>query len=161
MRKIFGIIFFSIFLFLIEIALFQIFGLWFKPNLLVIFIIFVNLRFGLRYGVFVSLFCGILADSFSAGIFGVHIISFIICSYILAIVKKYFLQFDALSFKLVIAFVFSSLFVLLMYFFNAMFLKINFSGVFTFIFLPEVAATVAVSPLCFDWFKKCDSKLLN
>ncbi|MDD3374839.1 MAG: rod shape-determining protein MreD [Candidatus Omnitrophica bacterium] len=161
MKKLFGIAFFSFVLFLAEVAIFQIFGSWFKPNLLILLVVYSNLKFGIRYGIFASLIGGILSDSFGSGIFGVHIISFMFCSYILALVRKYFLQFDALSFKFIISGFFSSLNVILIYFISSIFLKINFSDVFIFIFLPEVAATVAVSPFCFDYLRKCDLKLLN
>ncbi|MDP8264393.1 MAG: rod shape-determining protein MreD [Candidatus Aceula lacicola] len=161
MKKLFVIIIFSFVLFLIEVAIFQIFGSWFKPSLLVLLVVYSNLKFGIRYGIATSLICGILSDSFGSGVFGAHVVSFISCSYVLIAVKKYFVEFDALSFKLVLAGIFSTLNIISIYFINSMFLKINFGDVFIFVFLPEVAATVAVSPFCVDYLRKCDSKLLN
>ena len=79
MKKLFVIAVFSFVLFLAEVAMFQIFGSWFKPSLLVLLVVYFNLKFGIRYGILTSLICGILSDSFGSGIFGVHILSFIFC----------------------------------------------------------------------------------
>ena len=161
MKKTSWIIIFSILLFFLQAGLFSVFGGWFKPNFLLLFIIYLNLTRGIRYGLLASLVCGLLMDSFGTGIFGIHAFSFFVCSYLIAVVKKYFIQFDVLPFKIVIVSVFTIFNILFLYLLNTIFIEINFKHVFLFILFPETVSTVAVAPYTFDCLKKCASKLYN
>ncbi|MDP8265466.1 MAG: rod shape-determining protein MreD [Candidatus Aceula meridiana] len=159
LKKFFGIVVFIFFLFAIENILFYFFGFWFKPNLILLWIIFLNLFLGIRYGLVASFCAGLLQDSFSTGAFGAHILSFIVCSYLIVVIRKYFLQLETASFRLAISGVVAILNVLVLYVINSFFMKISFSETVVFILFPEVLSTVLMAWLLFDYYKKCALKL--
>src|SRR3989338_6900085 len=66
-------------LFLAEFIFVNFFTTAFKPNLLILLIIFVDLHWGSRWGIFAAALSGILKDSFAGGFFGMHTFAFILC----------------------------------------------------------------------------------
>ena len=75
--------------YLAEFFLFNSLGSWFKPDFLILLVIFLNLYFGIRYSIYTAILAGILADSFGAPPFGIHIFSFVFCAYGTTFLKKY------------------------------------------------------------------------
>jgi len=161
MKKIFWILTGCIFLFLVETIIYNVFGHWLKPNLLILFIAFVNLYFGVRQGLFAAVVAGLLKDSFAVGIFGAHVFAFTLSSYLVILIKKYFFHMEALALKLSLAFTLSLLNVLILYLIQVLFTEVNFKDALWVIAVPEVILTTAVGPYCFESFKKCALKLLK
>jgi len=161
MTKIIWIFLGCILLFLFETIICNVFGPWLKPNLLILFIVFVNLYFGVRQGIFASVVAGLLKDSFAVGIFGAHIFAFILSSYLVILIKRYFLHIEALALKFALAFILSLLNVFILYFIQALFTEVNFRDVLWMIAIPEVVTTTAVGPYCLASFKKCALKFLK
>ena len=62
--------------FLIEFILFNMFGSWFMPNLLLLLVIYFNFSSGIRYSIFAAVLAGILKDCFSVDVFGLNIFYF-------------------------------------------------------------------------------------
>lgn len=139
----------------------NVFGQWVKPNLLILFIVFVNLYFGVRQGLFAAVVAGLLKDSFAVGIFGAHIFAFMLSSYLVILIKKYVFHIEALLLKLALAFTLSLLNVLILYFIQVLFTEINFRDVLWVIAVPEVVLTTAVGPYCLKSFKQCALKYLK
>jgi rod shape-determining protein MreD len=154
-KKILWILISCFLLFLFEIGIFHVFGYWLKPNFLVLFVIFINLFWGTRYGLWAAIVAGLLKDSFLVGLFGANIFSFILSSYVVLLLKKYIFQVDAFYLKVTLAFFLSLLNIVILYFVEAFFAPGGFKDVVWFIAIPEVLTTTAVGPYCFHLFKKC------
>ena len=146
--------------FITEFVLGNFFGYWFKPNLLLLLIIFIDLHLGVRYGLFVAILAGLLKDSFGAGIFGINIFSFILCVYITTLLRRYlFYQVEFGFLRILMAFLMSLFNILVAYALSSLFGWIDFFQMVVFVLLPEVLATTAVAAFIFKWLKLCVLKL--
>lgn len=159
MKKILGISFAVILLFCLENIFYNIFRFWFNPSLILVLIIVINLTWGIRYGLVISFWAGLLKDSFSAGPLGAHILGFVICSYLIFIVRKFFIQMETFLFRCAITAVVVFFNVLILYLVNVLYASINPSQVFFFILLPQILSTVFVASFLFDFYQKCALKL--
>ena len=161
MKKVFWIFIGCILLFYAEALVGNVFGNWLKPNFLILFIIFINLYLGTRYGLWAAFVAGILKDSFGVGLFGSHIFAFVLSSYLLVLVKRYMLHLEALYFKLALVFTICLLNVVILYCIQVLFVQVNFNEAVWFIVIPQLVTTTAVGPYCLDGFKKCALELLK
>lgn len=139
---------------LIELVLFNVFGRWFKPNLLVVLVIFINLYLGIRYSLITAVFAGVIRDSFSLGIFGVHIFSFVACAYLTTFIRTYHYQVGSSTSRFFLILVVSLANVVIHYAISVMFLSADFGQMFVSILLPEVLVTVMVAFYIFKILKR-------
>ena len=159
MRKAIIIIFFVFLFYLIEFVLFNLLGGWFKPNLLLILVMFFGLLLGIRYSIFTAVIAGLLKDSFSTNFVGIHLLSFVICAYMTTILKVYvyqigsrFSRFLLVSIIVTINFVCQSLF----YF---MFSPVHFTEALQYVLMPDLITTLIVATITFEKLKICVSRL--
>ena len=145
--------------FCVEFILFNLFGQWFHPNLLLLLIIFAHSYYGVRYGICVALMAGLLKDSFSLDPFGIYILSFLICIYGISLIKKYFYELEAVISKIVTAFSISVLYIFTLYAFISFFSSVDFRGSLALNMIPEVVVTTLVSIFVFKKFKLCALRL--
>ena len=155
MRRIGVIVALSFVFFLMEFFLFNLLGRWFKPNLLLLLVLFFNFYLGIRYSLITALIAGFLKDSFSLNTFGCHIFSFVLCAFLTTVTKKYLFHTSAQSLRILLAFFMSILNVLVLYILNSMFIPLDFDQVFKFVLIPEVLATTLVANATFWQLKKC------
>lgn len=155
MKKILWIFIGCIILFYAEAVIANGLGAWLKPNFLILFIIVINLTFGIRYGLWAAIVAGLLKDSFGVGLFGSHIFSFVLSSYLLVLIKHYMIHLEALYFKLALAFSITFLNVMILYCIQVIFVQVDFKDAAWFIIIPQIVITTAVGPYCLDGFKKC------
>ena len=148
-------------LFFLEAVIVNVLGHWFKPNLLILFIVFVNLYFGVRQGLWAAAIAGLLKDSFAVGLFGAHVFAFILSSYLVILIKRYVFHMEALMLKLSLALSLSVLNILILYLIQVLFTELNFKDVLWVIALPEVVITTAVGPFCLKVFKQCALRFLK
>ena len=152
----------SLFVFLIftaELIIAHLDWLWFQPNLMIILIVFFNLFRGTRYSVFAALLGGLFKDSFSAGIFGLHIFSYILCAFSTTLVKMYVYQVGSMASRLLMVFLISLLNAVVQLILNLMFGSILASEGFLFVLIPEVLSTTLATVFLFEWLKQCALKL--
>ena len=155
MRKLLLIIGLSFLFFAIEFLWVNLLGNWFKPNLLLLLIIFFNLSFGLRYGLAAAFFAGLLEDSFGTSVFGVHIYSFVVCTFMLVVVRRYLFHAGVYSLRIFLAFLLSLLNALLVFALNCIFLPLDFKEAFCFVIFPEVLATTLAAGFTFRHLRTC------
>ncbi len=74
---------------LAEFALFDLFGRWGTPHLLLLVVIFFNLYSGIRYSLWAAFCAGAMKDCFSTLPFGSNILAFVACAYISTFVRYY------------------------------------------------------------------------
>ena len=159
MRRILFLGTITFFLFLVEYVFAQIFGRWFKPNFLLLFVIFTNVFFRTKYSLFVAVFAGILKDSFNTSNFGIYIFSFVFCSYAVTAIRKYFYQVETGYLRVIVAALLSFASAGFIYFFVLAENATPVSEAMFFAILPEFAATSLLAAYTFDRLKICVSKL--
>ena len=155
MRKLLLLIGLIFLFFTIEFLWVNLLGNWFKPNLLLLLIIFFNLSLGLRYGLAAAFLAGIVEDSFGASIFGAHIVSFVVCAFMMIVVRRYFFHTSVYSLRIFLAFLISLLNVLIVFILNSIFLPLDFKEAFCFVMFPEVLATTLADGFTFRHLRSC------
>jgi rod shape-determining protein MreD len=145
--------------FLFEFLLFNAFGSWGKPNLLIILIVFFNLYLGIRYGLMAGFAAGVLKDAFSTQVFGIYIFLFMVCAFLATILRRNFYRPGSRVSRLVVTGGVVILFVLCQAILFAMNTDIEWSGVFTNVFLPELTATMLCATIVFTRLKYLADKL--
>ena len=159
MRKILFILVFAITFYLIEFVLFNTFGIWFKPNLLLLLVIFSNFAFGIRFSIIAAILAGMIKDSFSTGIFGINFLSFIICAYLVTFLMRFIHVRGRAAQRLLLVFYIVSANVFLQYCFYSIFIKTHPGIVFRSVLLPELLTTLIVANTTIRFLKICVSRL--
>lgn len=159
MQKVLFIVFFAFACFVLENVVAEIFGPFFRPNLLLILIIFFNLYRGVRYSLLAALLAGLFKDSYGVKVFGLHIFSFMVCAYVTTFVKMYVYQAGSMVSRVLIVFLINLLNVALLYVLHVMFSPIDFVTMFVHVLIPEVLTTTLVAPFVFEKLKQCASRL--
>jgi len=75
--------------FALEFLLYNFWGQWGKPELLILVVIFFNLYLGIRFSIIAAVFCGIFKDASGVAPFGTYILVYIAGSYLTTIVRRY------------------------------------------------------------------------
>ena len=159
MRKILFITIFAFLFFIIEFIVFNMIGRWAMPNLLILIVIFVNLSFGIRYGLFTAVLAGVIKDSFSTSFFGINVFSFVVCAYMTTILKRYFYDKHSRSSRLLLVFSICLINVLVHFVLYIMFGVVDIIQTFQYILIPEIFTTLIVTAYTFRQLKKCVLRL--
>lgn len=136
-------------LFLLEILLHDILGLWAKPQLLVLLVVFWGLYSGIRYSIFAALLCGLIKDSVSISTFGTYLFLYISAAYLTTFVRRNLYQPGSRFSRAVVAFfVLLGVFVLqaMIYLMNH---DIAWQDLFMNIFIPELVSSMIVVTFLF------------
>lgn len=145
--------------FLAEFFFFNLAGRWFMPNLLLLVVIYFNLAFGIRYSILAAVLAGALKDSFSAGIFGSNMFSFVLCAYMTTVLKRYLHYVASRRSRLLLVFFITVIDISVHFFLWTMVGMADAAQVIKFVFVPEVLTTLIVTSFVFNVLKKCVSKL--
>ncbi|MBL8014355.1 MAG: rod shape-determining protein MreD [Candidatus Omnitrophica bacterium] len=159
MKRILVILGLTYFFFLLEFLLFNTFGRWGKPGLLIILIVFLNLYLGIRYGLICAVLSGILKDAFSFEIFGVYIFLYMSSAFLAIILRRNFYRPGSQLSRLVVTsgvLLFFFLGQVVLYAMNA---DIDFKGSVQFVFLPEALATLVCATFFFQKLKLLADKI--
>ena len=158
MRKIFFIITSAGVLFLIEFILFNLVGRWFKPNLLLLLVVFIDLFWGIRYGIVTAIVAGLLKDSFGLNVFGLHMLAFLSAAYLTIVLRRYlYLSGSRTSYLLMILCVSLGYFCV-EYILHWMFRPLHVMETFGLILIPQLLTTLVVTMDVFRQLKKCALK---
>ncbi len=155
MKRISFIILAVYLIYITEFILFNVLGKWFKPNLLLILVVFSTLGWGIRYGLLTGIISGLIKDSFSTCLMGTHLLAFVMAAYSSVLIRKYLYASGSYTSRIsLIVFVYSSYFIIT-FLANLMIDPISIKQAFIYIFLPEVIIT----SLIINWFiyqiKRC------
>ncbi len=145
--------------FLLEFLLFNAFGRWGKPELLLILIIFFNLYLGIRYGLLCAFFAGILKDAFSTQIFGIYIFLFMFCAFLATILRRNFYRPGSRLSRLIVTGGVIGVFILGQAVLYSMNYESVWNGVVRYVFLPEVMMTLISATFVFTRLKNISDKL--
>lgn len=159
MRKVLLVTFVVVISFLLQFFLFNVGGRWLMPNLLLLAVVYFNLAFGIRYSIFTAVLAGILADSFAAGMFGVHIFSLVVCAFMTTILKKYLHYVASRSSRLLLVFAVTIVHFLAHFVITMMLGTAEVFAVVRYVFVPEITTTLIVTSFVFTQLRKCVLKL--
>ncbi len=90
--------------FALEFLLYNFWGHWGKPELLILVVIFFNLYLGIRFSIIAAVFCGIFKDASGVAPFGTYILVYIAGSYVTTFVRRYLYQPGSRLSRAVVAF---------------------------------------------------------
>jgi len=135
--------------FLIEFLLFNVFGRWGKPDLLLLLIIFYNLYLGIRYGLACAFFAGFLKDAFSPDILGTHIFLFMMSACLAILLRRNFYQPGSRLSRLMVTLGVVVSYVLAWSIVQSMVYDVEWAGIFKHVLLPEVLTTMAAATFVF------------
>jgi len=76
----------------LEFILYNFWGQWGKPELLILVVIFFNLYLGIRFSIIAAVFCGIFKDASGAAPFGTYILVYISAGYMTTLIRRYLYQ---------------------------------------------------------------------
>jgi len=139
----------------VEFILYNYVSRWFMPNLLLLAVVYFNMAFGIRYSIYTAVLAGILADSFSAGMFGINVFAFVFCAYMTTVLKKYFHYVASRQSRLVLTFFILAINITTMAFLQYMFATVDFVRAFKYVFVPEALSTLVVTSFVFAQLKRC------
>jgi len=89
MKRILVIALVSYLAFALEFLLYNFWGQWGKPELLVLVVIFFNLYLGIRFSIIAAVFCGIFKDASGVAPFGTYVLVYIAGAYVTTLVRRY------------------------------------------------------------------------
>ena len=159
MRRFFFIACLSFFFFLFELILFNYFGRWLKPNLLLLLVIYTNLAFGVRFSLVTALLAGLWKDSFTINVFGMNIFAFIFCSYMTTLIKRYLFHMGSSSSRVLIVLGVAIFYNLILFVLNSLFSDFDFWQMFIYVLLPDVITTTLLTNFIFRSLRRCVLKL--
>lgn len=158
MRKIIFISILVFVLFLAEFIFFNLGGRGLHPNFLLILVIFIDLLFGIRYGILTSLLAGWLKDSFGIGVFGVNLLSYLVAAYVTIFMKQYLYMSGSRFSRIFLVGVVQIVFLSVQYLLLSMFQFFPFWETLGSVFLPQIFLTLLFTNLIMDWLKRCALK---
>ena len=92
MKRIFFISLVCILGFWLQFFLFNLFGPWAAPHFIILCVVFFDLYWGVRYGLYAAFLGGFLLDIFSLDVVGSHILALMACAYVTIFVRRNFYQ---------------------------------------------------------------------
>jgi len=92
MKRIAVIALVSYLAFALEFLLYNFWGAWGKPELLILVVIFFNLYLGIRFSIIAAIFCGVFKDSSGIAPFGTYVLVYISGAYVTTLVRQYLYQ---------------------------------------------------------------------
>src|ERR1017187_468470 len=92
MKRILVIALISYLAFALEFLLYNFWGHWGKPELLILVVIFFNLYLGIRFSIIAAVFCGIFKDASGVAPFGTYILVYLTAAYVTTLVRRYLYQ---------------------------------------------------------------------
>ena len=76
----------------LEFLLYNFWGPWGKPELLILVVIFFNLYLGIRFSIIAAVFCGIFKDASGVAPFGTYVLVYVAGAYVTTFVRRYWYQ---------------------------------------------------------------------
>jgi rod shape-determining protein MreD len=155
MSKIFFIAGSVVLAFLVEFMMFNWFSTRWVPNLMIVLIVFFNLAFGIRYAIFAAVFGGLLQDAFGLQIFGINLLTLVVCAYLTTALKPYLYQSGSNSSRVAFVGVVLTADFLLRYLLSLKNGGPDFFPAFRYIFVPQMLLTLLITVGLFKQLRRC------
>ncbi|MEI6437872.1 MAG: rod shape-determining protein MreD [Candidatus Omnitrophota bacterium] len=136
---------------LMEFTLFNLFGRWGDPHLLLLVVIFFNLYSGIRFSLWSALWAGVLKDCFSTMPFGTNIFAYVVCAFVSLAVRRYCYERGSNVSRVWMVFCVVTAYTVVMGLTHKMaFDDVQWLDVWGSLWLPEMLITGAVAIFVFD-----------
>ena len=149
MKRVSAITILMYFAFLGEFILYNAFGAWGKPELMLLGIIFCNLYWGVRYSIWAAFVAGILKDAFGIGPVFTYVFIYIAAAYLTTWVRNNLYQPGSRFSRMVVAFfVLAGVFILETVV-HMRFFEVRTGEAVVFVLLPQILMTMVVATFVF------------
>ncbi|MDP8211833.1 MAG: rod shape-determining protein MreD [Candidatus Zapsychrus exili] len=145
--------------FLIEFFLFNFIGRWIVPNFALLLVVFFNLYWGIRYGLFTAVLAGTLQDSFSTNPFGVNLFTLVVCVYATTFLKQYIYHVGSSTARFLLLSIVCIISIIVQCFLHVMLGIVDIRQTFQYVLIPETLTTLIIATYIFERLKKCVLKL--
>ncbi len=136
-----------------EFALYNAFGSWCIPQLMLVAIVFCGLYWGIRYSIWAAFVAGVLKDSFGMEPFGTYLFVYIVAAYLTTFVRNNLYQPGSRFSRAVVTFfVLVGVFILETLMHMRLF-DVDLQGAFMYIFIPQIVATMVVVTWAFHFLR--------
>ncbi len=159
MRRVIFLFLITFLFFFAEFIVFNVAGRLFKPDLLILPVIYFNLTWGIRYSLVCALFAGILKDSFGTHVFGMHLFAFIASAYLTTVIKGYLFHMGSRTLRIFIVCLVTILNQLILYALNPFYNDTDVLSLLSYVLLPQVFMTTLLTNWIFHHLKKCVLRL--
>jgi len=135
--------------FLLEFVLYNAFGRWGKPELMVLVVVFCSLYWGIRHSLWAAFIAGILGDAFSIEPFGTHLLVYITAAYLATFIRRNFYQPGSrFSRGMVAFFVLVAVFVMETFLHMRLF-EVRWGEAVGYVLVPQALATMVAATFVF------------
>ncbi|MEW5895467.1 MAG: rod shape-determining protein MreD [Candidatus Omnitrophota bacterium] len=145
--------------FIIQYFFSELFSPWFRPNLLLLLVIFFNLYRGIRYSLLVAFFAGLISDSFTPDFFGINIFIFMMSAYLTTFLKMYIYESGSSASRFFLIFFITSCFGLMEFLVRMVLFSVDFGEAFRYQLLPQTFATAVVALYVMKRLRQCALRL--
>lgn len=159
MKRILTILITSYCCFLAEIALFNNFGAWGKPELLILVVVFFTLYLGIRYGIVTAVIAGLLRDGMSISPAGTYLFTYLCVAYMITYIRRFIYQPGSRFSRIVMAFfgIIVAIIVRLTVVSSPQDYELN--DLFIDILAPQLVTTVIAATFIFNYLRQMSERL--
>jgi rod shape-determining protein MreD len=136
-------------LFAAEFVLYNSFGAWGKPELLILAIVFFNLYLGIRFGIIAALICGLLKDSISIEPFGTYLFVYTAGAYATTFARQYLYQPGSRFSRAMVAFFAVASCFIVQSAVTLMNHEVRFNEVLVYLLIPQLITTMVAATFVF------------
>lgn len=140
--------------FLIEFVLYNTFGVWGKPELMVLAVVFCSLYWGIRHSIWAAFVSGMLKDAFSIEPFGTYLFVYIVAAYLTTLVRNNLYQPGSRFSRIVVTFIVLVGIFTLEAFLHMRFYEVRLWEAVCFVFVPRIVLTMAVATFAFGYLRE-------
>jgi rod shape-determining protein MreD len=143
--------------FALEFLLYNFWGQWGKPELLILVVIFFNLYLGIRFSIIAAVFCGVFKDASGVAPFGTYILVYITGAYVTTLVRRYLYEPGSRFSRIVVTFfVVTGCFIMQAVLAN-MNREVRLPGLLTCILAPQLLTTMIAATYVYAQLKNISS----
>ena len=159
MKRLIAIAFLVYCAFLVEFVLYNAFGIWGKPELVVLVIVFCNLYWGIRFSIWAAFVAGLLKGAFSIEPFGTYLLVYIVAAYLTTFVRQNIYQRGSrFSRAVVTCFVLMGIFIMELLLHMRLF-PVRLLEAIGYILVPQMALSMLAATLIFHHLRNIVLKL--
>ena len=139
--------------FLLEFVLFNLFGSWGKPELMVLLIVFCNLYWGIRHSLWAAVVAGTLKGAFDIEPAFTYVLIYISAAYLTTFFRRYLYQPGSRFSRMVVVFFILVSIFLMELLLHLRTMQVRFAEAALFILFPPLVLTMAVATIVFARLK--------
>jgi len=138
----------------LEFLLFNFWGPWGKPELLILVVIFFNLYLGVRFSIIAAVFCGLFKDASGVAPFGTYILVYIAASYLTTIIRRYLYQPGSRFSRIMVSFLVVVGCFIVQLILSNMNHEVNLREQFLYLLIPQLLTTLVAVTFVFEQLRK-------